>query len=489
MTVLNTPKGKPIGIIFFLISLAVLILLGILRFRNIQVDDAYITYRYARHLASGQGFSYNPPLPDFGTTTPLYTLLLTLTALLGINIPSASLFFCGISLFTITALFALYGWRQGYGLGTYLPALMVMLLPGSVLILGMETAFYTALIYITLYLAARKQYTLAIIFAAMATLTRYDGLLVAVLVISFEWYVKKILPIKRGLLYVGILFIWFLYATLTFGSFLPNSFLAKTGEFSGNLFLDELTPHLFLLTGFFSTVVVPNWVIFFGLIAFFLISGVWVSGMYPRLVLIWCFLYLSAYALLGIRYTFHWYYYPPLPGMILVFVLSVQTFREKVCEKFNWLSAQGLVVLLLVPIFTIIALGNVRLVQQADTTPALGGRNAVYTLAAEWICQHSSEETTIAVPEIGLIGWYCDRKIIDPYGLVSPEMIPYVQNGDRLAGVIALRPDLIVITNVPKDGRPFSIPEPDRFHDEYFVSHAIERENFPYFLVIFEKRK
>jgi hypothetical protein len=175
--------------------------------------------------------------------------------------------------------------------------------------------------------------------------------------------------------------------------------------------------------------------------------------------------------------------------MILVFVLSVQTFREKVLEKFNWLSAQGLVVLLLAPLFTIISIGDVRLVQQANTTPALGGRNAVYTLAAEWICQHSSEETTIAVPEIGLIGWYCDRKIIDPYGLVSPEMIPYVQNGDRLGGVIALRPDLIVITNMPKDGQPFDIPEPDRFHDKYLVSHVIEREDFPYFLVIFEKRK
>jgi len=198
---------------------------------------------------------------------------------------------------------------------------------------------------------------------------------------------------------------------------------------------------------------------------------------------------MSAYALLGIRYTFHWYYYPPLPGMILVFVLSVQTFREKVLEKINWLSAQGLVVLLLAPMFTIIALGDVRLVQQADTTPALGGRNAVYTLAADWICQHSPEEATIAVPEIGLIGWYCDRKIIDPYGLVSPEMIPYVQKGDRLGGVIALRPDLIIITNISKDGQPFSIPDPGRFHDEYLVSHVIERENYPYFLVIFEKRK
>ena len=40
------------------------------------VDDAYITFRYARNIASGVGFVYNAGDPVLGTTTPAYALLL-----------------------------------------------------------------------------------------------------------------------------------------------------------------------------------------------------------------------------------------------------------------------------------------------------------------------------------------------------------------------------------------------------------------------------
>jgi hypothetical protein len=485
---MSIEKGKLTGI-FFLAGLAILILLGVWNFRFVQVDDAYITYRYARNLANGQGFAYNPPRPDFGTTTPLYTLLLTLVAILGINIPVASLFFSGASLFAMAALFYLYGREQGSALSAYLPAMLVVILPGSVLVLGMETTFYTALIYFALYWAVQRQHSLAVILAALATLTRYDGILVAAIVLFWEWYKTKTLPIRNGLLFSGILVIWLAYAAMTFGSPLPNSFLAKSGDFTGNVFLAEFADNLFILTGFFSVGAISAWAVFGGIFAFLVLIGTWIKDSFPRLVTVWCFSYLIAYTLLGLRYTFHWYYYPPLPGLILVLILSVQAVRDKALQKMNWFSAQLFTVFLLGPIIAIITLGEFRLIQQADASPGLGGRNEIYTLAANWICQHSSEQTSIAIPEIGLIGWYCDRRIIDPYGLVSPEIIPYVQKGDRLGGVISLRPDLIAITNVQKDGQPFSIPSAGRFMDEYTVGHVIEQENYPYYFVIFEKKK
>jgi len=41
------------------------------------IDDAFITYRYVRNILAGIGFVYNPGEQVLGTTTPLYTLLLT----------------------------------------------------------------------------------------------------------------------------------------------------------------------------------------------------------------------------------------------------------------------------------------------------------------------------------------------------------------------------------------------------------------------------
>jgi hypothetical protein len=43
-------------------------------------DDAFITFRYARSIAAGAGFVYNPAEPVLGTTTPLYTLILAALA-------------------------------------------------------------------------------------------------------------------------------------------------------------------------------------------------------------------------------------------------------------------------------------------------------------------------------------------------------------------------------------------------------------------------
>jgi arabinofuranosyltransferase len=63
-------------------------ILGVLLFQALPgprpLDDAYITFRYARSISQGQGFSYNPGEHVQGTTTPLYTLLLAgLASLLG----------------------------------------------------------------------------------------------------------------------------------------------------------------------------------------------------------------------------------------------------------------------------------------------------------------------------------------------------------------------------------------------------------------------
>jgi len=40
------------------------------------IDEALITFRYARNILAGIGFVYNPGEQVLGPTTPLYTLLL-----------------------------------------------------------------------------------------------------------------------------------------------------------------------------------------------------------------------------------------------------------------------------------------------------------------------------------------------------------------------------------------------------------------------------
>ena len=43
---------------------------------GVPLDDAWIHYQFARNLAQGDGFSYNPGEPTPGSTAPLWTLML-----------------------------------------------------------------------------------------------------------------------------------------------------------------------------------------------------------------------------------------------------------------------------------------------------------------------------------------------------------------------------------------------------------------------------
>src|SRR4051794_10095595 len=55
--------------------------------RGSPSDDAYVTYRYARNLAEGNGFVFNTSERVQSTTTPLLTIMLALGALVGFDIP------------------------------------------------------------------------------------------------------------------------------------------------------------------------------------------------------------------------------------------------------------------------------------------------------------------------------------------------------------------------------------------------------------------
>ena len=75
------------------------------------IDDAYITFRYARNLLAGNGFVFNPGERVLGTTTPLFTLILAAAAL---PFGGSAAPFPGIA-FAIATLFDLGAWDQaGY---------------------------------------------------------------------------------------------------------------------------------------------------------------------------------------------------------------------------------------------------------------------------------------------------------------------------------------------------------------------------------------
>jgi hypothetical protein len=118
----------------------------------------------------------------------------------------------------------------------------------------------------------------------------------------------------------------------------------------------------------------------------------------------------------------------------------------------NWLLKRGLLAVVALPVFVVMLLGLFGLWTRFQSIPEIGGRSRVYRVAALWVCANFEAENGIAIPEIGVFGWFCDQKLIDPYGLVTPEMLPVIRINDRGSGLAALGPDLIILQNYPLEG-------------------------------------
>jgi hypothetical protein len=66
--------------------------------------------------------------------------------------------------------------------------------------------------------------------------------------------------------------------------------------------------------------------------------------------------------------------------------------------------------------------------------------------AAKWIEANTPYEALIAGHDIGALGYYGDRHIIDLAGLISPEVIPFIRDEDALAEFLYAKEASYLIT-------------------------------------------
>src|SRR5438552_3260795 len=69
---------------FLILAVSVIIFLSdfFLKYRY-SVDDTYIYLQYARNIAAGQGFSFNPGEPSYGITSIFWAILLSFSYMIG----------------------------------------------------------------------------------------------------------------------------------------------------------------------------------------------------------------------------------------------------------------------------------------------------------------------------------------------------------------------------------------------------------------------
>jgi hypothetical protein len=415
-----------------------LVALALFECRALANDDAFITYRFARNLAQGAGFVFNPGERILGTTTPLYTLLLAAFALFSDLLPLISnaigCLAVGLQAWAAHRILRRFGAREGGA------ALAAIFLAGGGLgsywHVGMETNLLAALLLWSFAALLDRRLGIAALLAALACLTRPDAVLFLLLMATQAVVVWRSRP--RALL--GPVFIvallggsWLAFSWSYFGALLPSSLAAKQGAselgacFTSTLlqmgsaatsFLREVSPtsmaHRPVAARIDLVCAIATWALAgLGLVA------VWRRRRADGLVFVYPALFLAAYVWIRPAPGHAWHLYPAQLLLFVAALLGGLWPLERLGRRTTpaWLRA-------ILPVAVGI-IGLVYLFQFASYYERdlwFGKRSRELWYMGELVVKHVPPDRAVSALEIGIVGYLAANPLVDRAGLITPDL-------------------------------------------------------------------
>jgi hypothetical protein len=196
---------------------------------NVLLDDAAISFRYAERISAGEGFTYNDHERVQGASNPLYTLILALLHLVGLDLELAARAL-SLVLFVVCVLMAVHvAERLSTRLGGLLAGILLTIDPffRYFALSGMESVLAAALGLAVVASLLHDRTRTAGVFLGLAVVNKLDAGLLAVAVAAAWVLVRRRFPITLAAVSLAVALPWFAFATVYFGSPIPNSFLVK----------------------------------------------------------------------------------------------------------------------------------------------------------------------------------------------------------------------------------------------------------------------
>ena len=431
------------------------------------LDDAWIHQVYARSLAQTGRWAYAPGVSSAGSTAPLWSLWLALGYLLGAPFRwwayasgAACLVWLGQSGMALwRALWpdrAAQAWLPGLVLVSSWPLVWAA---GS----GMETLLFAALglTLCTHVMRRAPSPTAAALLVAgflggLLVLTRPDGLILLLLVGLFILQGTAALPARLRRLGLFLfasalpLLPYFALNYLASGHIWPNTFYAKQAEYAALLAapLPERLAHLlyFSLGGppqGWQGISAAHWLLLPGLLA-----AVWRAlrrdwaerRLHALLPLLWAAGHIFLYAWrLPVTFQHGRYLLAALPiwvvfglaGWLLLLPQSDPAERRWGSLRPAWLASRAAAAILMVMLLFFLPAGG----QQYRTDVAFIEGEMV--AAARWLQANTPPQALIAAHDIGAIGYFAQRPLLDLAGLISPEIIPLLHDESLVAAYVA----------------------------------------------------
>jgi hypothetical protein len=398
------------------------------------LDDAWIHLTYARNLAEHGEWAFRLGERSAGSTSPLWTALLSIGFLIGLA-PYVWTYLAGWAVLTLLALCAEKLARKL--VTTYSPRIpwaglffiFAWHLTWSA-VSGMETLLHGLIVLAVLgaLMSGSRRYLTLGLLTGLSVWVRPDGMtllgpILFVALFSEKTWSRRGEAIGMTLIGFGSLILPYLLFNLALSDrAMPNTFYAKQAEYGSfwesKPFLERVSDYLAPILASPFLVLIPGAVIW-------LVKRIrsWDWGVLASLL--WVLGYIGIYFASLPAYQHGRYIIPALPVMylwgILGFFKIVLTPQVNRRLAFVW---QTLTIVLCLAFTFLGARQNANDVLWVESE---------MVATAKWVNQNLPSDTLLAVHDIGALGFYIQNPIVDMAGLITPQVVPFIRDEARLA--------------------------------------------------------
>ena len=434
-TFLKDPKVYYLGFLSIL-SVFTYILVSRMYFRiGFPLDDSWIHQTYARNLADFGEWAFLPGTISGGSTSPIWTALLSIGYLLRFPFYIWT-FGLGIILLWTVAYFVEVSIRKRFDF--YHPGLPLI---GLIIIFewhlawaaasGMETLLFSALVLWVLFILLDEypNYFKVGVLIGLSVWIRPDGitLLGPALMVSFfsrNIFKSKLTAISKIFMGFGVIFsLYLLFSLALTGTPWPTTFYAKQAEYeilTNVSILDRLGKLSLQLFVGIGSVLLPG---FLSIIIKSIRRRKWgyLAGFF------WAIGFLLIYAWrLPVVYQHGRYVFPVILVYVSFSCIGIVDFFNKQKKGVNWIIEKAWKISIGMILFLFWGYGAFIYAQDVAVIESEMVDSAI------WVNTNIPENAIVAAHDIGALGYYGNHRIVDLAGLISPEVIPFMRDENKL---------------------------------------------------------
>jgi hypothetical protein len=439
----NTRNQRLLLTCLAILAAIAFVLIGYFAFKpGFPLDDAWIHQTYARNLAETGHWEFNQGEKSAGSTSPLWTLLLAISPLLKISNPIIWTTILSTVCFAAVAVVSVEQIRnlgQSSGRILFFAATIIILDwhllwgVGS----GMEVILSALAIGTTFLLlqSLHPRWFLIGVLIGLSVWIRPDGItLLGPAIVILVYKIIKNTSTKKTTIFflLGLIIPLILYGVMNFtlsGKLLPSTFFAKQAEYiqlkQVSLFIRYFREFLILISGA-GFLFLPGFV-------FSIWHGIKNRNIWLMSAIAWILGFCLLYAMrLPVTYQHGRYLIPAICTFYVVGIYgSLQILDTGIGKKiFNKTRTAMIFTIAVIISFVFMVIGEGAYIQDLKTIDRL------MVQPAQWIKQNTDANGFIAAHDIGALGYFADRKILDLAGLIQPEIIPDINNQEKILEII-----------------------------------------------------